>query len=171
MNWLDFILIAILVIFTWRYFRLGFIKSLGSLVGLAAGAVIASYTYLKLFGLIKVIFGGFDNIGKVVCFFLLFIILSRLIYFVFAALDKIYNFISIIPFLSSINNLAGAILGALIGLLVCSLVLYVGSRFFAANGLVGEWMIGSRLAPYLLLAAKFLTPIMSIGLKNLKSII
>lgn len=171
MNWLDLVLALILVIFAWRCFWLGFIKSVGSLIGLVAGSLVASYFYLKLFGMIGIAFGGLDNIGKVVCFFLLFAVFARLVYLVFVALDKAYDFLSIIPFLGPINNLAGAIFGVLIGLFFCSLLIYVSVRFFPAEGWFGSGLVGSKLAPYFLLAAKLLAPLLSGGLKSLKSII
>lgn len=171
MNWLDFALIAILVIFAWRCFWLGFIKSVGSFIGLVVGSLVASYFYLNLFEIIKIGFGGLDNIGKVVCFFLLFAVFSRLVYVVFVALDKVYDFLSIIPFLGPINNLAGAIFGLLIGLFFSSLVIYVSVRFFPAESWFGLGLVGSKLVPYLLLSAKVLAPLFSDGLKGLKSII
>lgn len=171
MNILDYILIAILISFAIRCFALGFIKSFGSLIGLVIGSFVASYAYLKLFEIVKFIFGGYDNIGKVVCFFLLFALVSRLVYFVFVALDKAYDFLSIIPFLGPINNLAGAILGFLIGVLFCGLVVYVVGRYFPAGNTFGTWLKGSLLAPYLSLVIKILLPMLSGSLKSIKSFV
>jgi uncharacterized membrane protein required for colicin V production len=171
MNILDYILIAVLILFAVRCFWLGFIKSFGSLIGLIIGSVVASYAYLKLFELIKFIFGGYDNLGKVVCFFLLFAVFSKLVYFIFVALDKAYDFLSIIPFLGPINNLAGAILGLLIGILFCGLAVYVMGRYFPVNETFGGWLKASLLAHYLSLIIKLLLPILSESLKSLKTFI
>ncbi len=121
--------------------------------------------------MIKPAFFGMDNIGRLICFFLLLAVFSRIVYVIFVALDKAYDFISIIPFLGSINNMAGAILGALVGLLFCGIAVYIGARFLPADGYLGKTLVESQFAPYFVLAAKIFSPLLSSGLKALKTLI
>jgi uncharacterized membrane protein required for colicin V production len=170
MNWFDIVLIVTLIAFVWRCFWLGFIKTFGSFVGLVVGAIVGSYAYDKLFSIIRPAFFGMDNIGRLICFFLLLVVFSRIVYMIFVALDKAYDFISIIPFLGSINNMAGAILGALVGLLVCGAIVYAGARFFPASGYLGKILVESQFAPYFVLLFKILTPLVSTGIKAVKAL-
>jgi membrane protein required for colicin V production len=171
MNGLDIILVIFLVICLWRGFAAGLIKSIGSFFGIIGGAFIASHFYELLFQLIKNWFGGYDNIGRVVCFIVLFVLASRLISLIFAMLDKTYNLISIIPFLKSINHIAGGILGLLVGAIILGLLVYVVAKYAPAGTMVGDWLLKSQIAPNLLIFAQILLPILSGSLKDLKSIL
>ena len=116
-------------------------------------------------------FGGYDNIGKVACFIAIFIVSAWLIHIIFMLLDKTYNLLSIIPFMKSINRLAGGILGLLVGAIVLGLLIYVVAKYAPAGTMVGNWLLGSKIAPTLLLVAKILMPLLSGSLKNIQSII
>jgi uncharacterized membrane protein required for colicin V production len=170
-NWLDVALIIFLAGFVWRGYFTGLIKSVGSFAGVIVGASIASYFYLQFYGLIDQFFGGLDNIGHVISFFIIFIIASKIIYLIFAALDKTYNFISIIPFLKSINRLAGAALGLIIGALITSLLLYVAAKYLPLGAAFDSALVGSKIAPWLLIIANAFLPVLSGGLKSLKTMI
>jgi membrane protein required for colicin V production len=171
MSWLDIVLLIILFTCLWRGFSAGLIKSVGSFVGIIAGAFVASHFYEVSFQLIKGLFGGLDNIGRVVCFIIVFIIASRLIYLLFVLLDKTYNLLSIIPFLKSINHISGGLLGLLVGVVALGLFLYVVAKFTPAESYFGNLLTHSQIAPWLLVTAKILMPLLSGSLKDLKSIL
>ena len=171
MSIFDIILLVVLAGCALRGLTTGLIKTVGSLVGLIGGAFLASHFYLALFALISNWFAGYDNIGKVVCFIVIFVIASWIIHLIFVVLDKTYDFLSVIPFLKSINRLAGAILGLLVGGLVIGLLLYVATKYFPFGTTIGNWLSNSQVAPYLLGAAKILLPFLSGSLKSLQSII
>lgn len=169
MNWLDLLFIAILIAFVWRCFWLGFIKTFGSFVGLVIGFLAAAYGYEKLLHLIRPVFFGMDNIGRLICFILLLVVFSRIVYIIFVALDKAYDFISIIPFLGSINNMSGAVLGAIVGLFICGMMVYAGARFLPAGSYLGKTLVESQFAPYFVLAVKIISPLLSSGWKAVKA--
>lgn len=171
MTFFDVILFLVLLTFAFRGFAMGLIRMVGSLIGTIVGAIVASYFYLSLFGLVSSWFNGFENLGKVICFIVLFIIASNVVVFIFNILDKAYNFLSIIPFLKTINRLGGAILGFLVGALILGLLLYVVAKYAVVSSLFGTWLINSEVAPFLLIIAKLLMPILSLSLKSLKSIL
>lgn len=157
-----FDVILLLVVFGFTLFGLwfGLITTLGSLVGTVVGAVVAGQLYTLVPG----------TIARVVAFIVIFIIVSRLVGFVFYLLEKIFHIISIVPFLKSINRLAGGILGLIEGLLVVGTVLIVASRYD-----LGAWftnaMTQSKVAPSLVNAAQVLLPFLPIALKKLQSLI
>ena len=167
-NWLDAVLLILLISSTWRGYSTGLIKAVGSFAGVIVGASIASYFYLRFYGLVDRFFGGLDNIGYVVSFF---IIASKIIYLIFAALDKTYNFIAIIPFLKSINHLAGAFLGLIIGSLITSLLLYVVAKYLPIGNAFDSALAASKISPWLLIIANAFLPVLSGSLKSLKAMI
>lgn len=171
MTFFDIILIIILLFFAFRGFSLGLIRMVGSLIGTIVGAIAASYFYLNLFNLIKDWFNDFENLGKVVCFLVVFIVASNIIVFLFNVLDKAYNFISIIPFLKTINRLGGAILGFLVGSLILGLIIYVVAKYAVVSSLFGNLLVSSEVAPFLLILAKILMPLLSISFNSIRSII
>lgn len=170
-NWLDIIITLLVGGFIWRGYMTGLIKTVGSFAGVILGAAIASRLYLLVFDFIKPVFFGLDNIGRVISFLLVFAIFSKIIYLIFAALDKTYDFLTIIPFLKSINRLGGAILGLVVGALIISLIFYVCAKYIPLNGFIDEVLSNSRISPWLLVVADVFLPILSGGLKSLKSII
>jgi len=109
----DTILLIILAGFVFYGLFFGLIRTLGSLVGIVAGAWLASRLYLSVYEWAENLFFGYDNLGKVVTFIILFVLINRLVGFAFTLLDKAFNIISIVPFLKTINRLAGHLAGRL----------------------------------------------------------
>lgn len=167
----DIILIIVLAGFVLYGLYFGLIRALGSLLGVVVGAWIASHYYLVVSGWIEPLFFGYGNLGKVLVFILLFSLINRLVGFLFALLDKAFDIISIIPFMKSINRLAGAILGFLAGALVLGLVLFVASKYAILDHWFGQWMVGSEIVPYLLKFNAVLLPLLPEVLKKLESVV
>jgi len=171
MTILDTILLVILAGFVFYGLFFGLIRTIGSLAGVVVGAWLASRFYLQVFDWAQDLFFGYNNLGKVLTFIILFTIINRLVGFIFSLLDKTFNIISIIPFLKTINRLAGAVLGFLLGGLVLGLILYVAARYSFIDSLFGNWLADSQLAPFLVRFAKILTPLLPEMLKKLQSLI
>ena len=171
MSLFDIVLIIILAGCALRGLTTGLIKTIGSFVGLIGGAFLASHFYLQFFDLIAKWFGGYNNLGKVVCFIIIFVITSWVIHFIFVILDKTYDLLSVIPFLKSVNRLAGAILGLLVGALVLGLLFYLFDKYFPVGTMVGNWLADSQVVPYILPLTKILMPLLSGSLKDIQSLI
>jgi uncharacterized membrane protein required for colicin V production len=171
MSGFDIVLIIILAACALRGFTAGLIKAVGSFVGLIAGSWLASHFYLNLAAVTQKWYGGYDNIGKVVSFIIILVVATWAIHFLFIILDKTYNLLAIIPFLKSINRLAGAALTLFVGALILGLLLYVVAKYAPAGSLVGNWLTNSKIAPTLLIVAKILMPLLSGSLKDIKSLL
>lgn len=171
MGLLDIILLIILAACALRGFSSGLIKAVGAFVGIIAGAWLASHFYLNLAAATQSWYGGYDNIGKVASFIIIFIVATWGINFLFIILDKTYNLLAIIPFLKSINRLAGAALTLFVGALILGLLLYVMARYAPADTSIGQAILNSVIAPWLLDLAKILMPFLSGSLKDIKSLI
>ncbi|MFH1427862.1 MAG: CvpA family protein [Patescibacteria group bacterium] len=167
----DTILLVILAGFVFYGLFYGLIRTLGSLVGVIAGAYLASRWYLIIFDYAQDLFFGYNNLGKVLTFIILFTIINRLIGWLFSILDKTFNILSIIPFLKTINRLAGAVFGFIEGALVLGLVLYVASRYAILGTFFGKWLVNSEIAPFLLRFVEVLKPLLPEVLKKLQGLI
>ena len=171
MTFLDIILLFILAGFVFYGLFFGLIKTLGSLVGAVLGAWAAAHFYLPFFELIQELFFGLDNLGKVICFLIIFTVINRVVSFIFAIVDKTFHILSILPFLKTINRLAGAVLGFIEGGLILGIVLYIISKYTFVGTFFGDIVANSELAPFLVNFVEILVPLFPEVLKELKSII
>lgn len=167
----DTILLIILSGFVFFGLFFGLIRTLGSLLGVILGAWISSHYYLVVAAWIEPVFFGYNNLGKVLTFIILFSLINRLVGLAFALLDRAFDLISIIPFLKSINRLAGALLGFFEGALILGLILYVASKYAIIGNWFSGWMAGSEVVPYLLKFNEILLPLLPEMLKKLQSVI
>ena len=168
---IDAILLILLSGFVFYGLFFGLIRTFGAFVGVVVGAILASRFYLAASAVINPIFFGYENLGKVITFLILFSLINRLVGLGFYFIEKLFNIISIIPFLKTINRLGGAVLGFLTGGLTIGLALYVISRYAIIGHWVGKWLIGSKLAPMFLKFNDILLPLLPEMLKKLQSLI
>jgi uncharacterized membrane protein required for colicin V production len=149
----------------------GLIRSVGSLAGLLAGAYGASRLYLIVFNWVAGFHWGHEGLIKIICFIVCFTVISRLVSLIFVILDKFYSILTIIPFLKTINRLAGALLGFVQGSFVLGLFVYVIARYTPAGSPPAEWLASSQLAPFFLNFGNALVPLLPELLQKLQSII
>ena len=163
---IDLVLILIWSGFVFYGLFFGLIRTLGSLLAVIAGAWAASIFYLDLFNLIESWFFGLDNLGKIVCFIIVFTVANRLIGFIFMILDKTFSIFSIIPFMKTINRLGGAILGFLEGALVLGILVYLGVEYLSLNTWLPWGVKQSVVVPHLIDLIQFLVPFFSEALRS-----
>lgn len=171
MSSFDIILIVLWSAFIFYGFWKGLIKLLGSLVGLIIGAYIASHFYLKFYQWSQGLFGSHENLGRVICFIILFAAVIKITDILFTLIEKAFHLISFIPFTKLINRLLGAAVGLVEGALFIGLIVFVISRYTLISSLFGSRLSTSQVAPILLKAVNILLPILPKALKALQSII
>lgn len=137
----------------------GLIHAFGALVGVIAGAFIAGRLFEPVAGTLIWLFGGNSNLAKIVVFFFLFVIVNRLVGFGFSLVERVFKIIAIIPFLTSINRLAGAVFGFLEGSLVLGGALMLATAFPVSDALT-QAITTSRIAAYLLSIASIIIPLL-----------
>ena len=157
----DLILIIILAGFVFYGLFFGLIRTLGSLLGVILGLWLTLVFYLTVYDWLKNLFFGHELAGKVIAFIILFTLINRLIGFIFAVLDRTFDLLSIIPFLKTVNRLAGAILGFIEGGLVLGLILSYLSPIFSSVA----WFQASQAAPFLIKFSSLIMPLLP-GLLN-----
>ena len=167
---MDIILLIILGGFTLFGLWFGFIHTLGSLIGTFVGAFVASHYYGPVASWVWSMTGGNENLVKLLVFILLFVIANRLVGFVFWLVEKIFNIIKIIPFLSTINRLLGGILGLAEGTLVLGLTLYFISKFTFSDWVLGS-MLKSEVAATLIKISSVLWPLLPAALKQIQAVL
>ena len=160
-------IIIILIIFGFAMYGLimGLIEAVGSMVGLFLGVTLGSM-YFRPFGewLSPFIFSS-QRTAYIVAFIIIYIIVSKAIGIVFLILEKFFHIIAIIPFLKTINRIAGAIFGLAEGLIFSSLVLYIANGLFT-TGVIHEAISGSKVAGILLGFAGIILRVLPTVFKN-----
>ena len=167
----DVVLILFLGGFVFYGLFKGLIKLLGDVIGLIVGAWAASHYYLVAYNWLKWLYFGQENLGKVISFVIVLLVAIRLVGWLFILLQKVFDIMSIIPFLKSINKLAGGILGLIEGISVLGLIIYMASRYSFVTSFFGAQLASSQIAPLLAQAVSILTPLFPTALKMLQSII
>jgi len=168
---IDIVLLLILAGFVFYGLFFGLIKTAGSLIGVTVGTWVASRTYLIFFGWVSNLALGHENLGKILSFIICFTIVNRLVGLIFALIDKAYSILTIVPFLKTINRLAGAVLGLIQGGFVLGIFLYIIGRYTPEGSVVAKMFSVSQFAPFLLNFGNVLTPLLPEIVKRLKSII
>jgi len=161
---LDLILIIILFFFVATGFRFGLIHTFGALLGTVVGVLVAGKYFETGAEVLRGVAFGNKNLAKVLAFIIIFILISRIIGLVFWIIDKIFKVLAVIPFLRSINRLAGAVLGFLEGAVVLGIALIFIDKFPFSGNIIPA--IGaSSVAQWLLGYGKVLTPLLPEAVK------
>jgi len=129
MNVIDLTLVIMLAGFVLAGLWFGVIHMIGSVLGVIIGALGAGHFYGQASDYLLPLVGGNDNLAKLLAFFGLFIVISRLVGFVFYFIEKLFNIVAIIPFLKTFNRLLGALLGLIEGTLILGLLVFFAGRF------------------------------------------
>jgi membrane protein required for colicin V production len=168
---IDVVLIIIVAGFVFYGLFFGLIRMIGACFGMIIGAILASRFYLVAYDFVEPFLFGYNNLGKVITFLVLFSLISKLVSFAFYLADRAFSLLTIIPFLKTFNRAGGAIFGFLVGSLSVGLVLYVSSKYAIVDHWFGIWLIDSKVAPVLTGFAKILLPLLPEVLKKLKGLI
>ena len=149
MGFIDLILIVIVGAFVVFGLFFGLIHTIGSLAGTIIGVVVASRLVDPATELVGVFFGGSDSgVAKVIVFIIIFVIVTRLVGLFFWFFEKIFDFVSIIPFTKSINRLLGGLLGFIEGVIVVGVILFYAMQVLPEDTLLMA-LESSAVAKYL----------------------
>lgn len=166
MTFIDWILIFLLLAFIFSGFKGGFIYSFGSFIGVILGVFMAGRFYESLAHL----FGNDTNWANVLCFLLIFVVVSRLVGLIFYIINKVFKIMTIIPFLGLINRLGGVIFGFIEGTLFLGVFIFFLSRFALADKIT-ELLGGSALTPFFIKIGRLLSFLLPEMIQQLKSIV
>jgi uncharacterized membrane protein required for colicin V production len=139
----DIILAALFLGFIGMGLKDGCIHTLGRFLGAIVGFVVARAWSVRF----ALWLGVFLPSGwaRIVAFVIIFLVVTRLVGWIFKLVDGLFNIVSIIPFVTSINRLLGALLGAVEGLIVLGGVIYIVRTFSLEPHLI-QWLAPSKVA-------------------------
>lgn len=171
MTLIDIILLILLGGFVIFGFWFGLIHTFGALFGVLIGAGLATRYFDVVAQWIHPYSGGPINVVRIVVFIIMFILINRLVGFVFHVLDKTFRFITMLPFLAGINRLGGGVVGLAEGALVLGLILYFSEAYPISESFAKMILEQSAVANYLLNVAKVLMPLLPEAMRQLEAII
>lgn len=160
MSTLDLILLICLFGFLWFGFWFGLIHAAGGLVGTVAGAWLAGHFYLSLASPIEHLFNYQGPWLKLAAFLGIFILANRVVGFGFYLFDKSFAFLIRLPFLKTIDRLAGGVLGIVEGVLVIGLTLILVNNHLVMPEFISQAINASRVAFGLQAFATILVPLL-----------
>ncbi len=130
MNWLDIVIIVLLLISAVGGLFNGLIKSVFSLVGLIVGVVLAGRFYTGLAGLLRFI--PDENIARIVAFIIIFLVIIIIAAILGVILTKLVSTM----LLGWLNRLGGAVFGVLIGAVFIAAILVIWVKYLGANSVI-----------------------------------
>lgn len=143
----DIILIIILAAFVMSGMRYGFIQTLGNFVGSILGFMGAQAWSPWFGGVMSKILPVKIGLAQVIAFIIIFIFIDRIVGILFKIADKLFKIVTMLPFISSINKLLGAILGLAEGIVLVGSSVYLILTFRLDPTLMA-WFNGSTVASW-----------------------
>lgn len=168
MSFFDITVIIIIVGFGLAGLWLGFVQSIGSLLGTVVGVFFAFREYQHIANWLSSFTGWQGNGTKIIIFLLLFLVTSHAIGLIFTLLNKVLDVITSIPFISTINRLLGLALGLAQGIIVVAVTMYFIARFPIDEKFMMA-LQDSMIAPYLDAVTTIFKPFIPEAIKTIKS--
>lgn len=139
MNWLDIILVVVLIASAVGGLFSGLIKSVLNLAGLIVGVVLAGHYYNVLAGALTFVSGG---VAKVLGFIIILVVILVLAGIAGTVLTKVASAIA----LGWVNRLGGTVFGLIMGGIWCGALLAMWVKFIGSADVITH----SVFAPLLL---------------------
>lgn len=140
MNWLDIVILVLIIISTLIGLRIGIIKAVLSLAGVIAGIILAGRYHAALAE--RLSFIPQANLAKIVAFAIILVGVMLIT----AVIARLMNWLISAVMLGWLNHLGGAVFGFVFGAILCSALLAIWAKFMGAEGAIS----GSTLAAILL---------------------
>ena len=138
MNWLDIVIIVVLIAPIFLGLKLGLIKAAFSLAGLIIGVVLASNFYDSLAGVMTFITN--EGIANIVAFAIILVV----VLIIAAVLARVLRGFIKFVMLGWIDRLGGAVLGLAMGAILISAVLATIVKYYG-TGLITDSLLAGFL--------------------------
>ncbi|MSU75652.1 MAG: CvpA family protein [Candidatus Magasanikbacteria bacterium] len=166
----DIILLCVIGgfgLFGWRF---GLVSTIGSLAGTVLGVFLATRWYAPLAEWLMRTTGWTGNFSKVIVFILAFLIINRLIGFIFYILGKALSVVTRLPFIHTVDRLLGSVFGFFEGVIVLGIIFYFIGKFPLSPSFM-NYVGQSKLAPLCGGVASILFPFVPEAVKSIKNFI
>src|SRR3989338_796042 len=164
---IDIILLIIILgafIYGWQT---GLIKAIGSLIGLVVGIILASRYFELVADWFLPLFKQNENLAKIAGFLAIFLSANIIIGILVTMLQGIFK---IIPFLTTINRLAGAVIAIVAAIFSLGFLIIMIDKF-PFNEFITKYFYNSQIFPKLKAVAEFLTPFIPEALNEIKGVL
>jgi len=142
MHWLDVVIIVVVVIATFWGLRIGIIKAVLSLAGLIVGVILAGRFYVPLSQ--QLTFIPQVSIAKIVAFAIILVGVMVIA----GVLAGLLKWAASIMMLGWVNRAGGAVLGLVLGTILCSALLAIWVKFLGVAGAISESSLTAVLLHY-----------------------
>jgi membrane protein required for colicin V production len=139
MNWLDIVIVVLIVVPVFLGLKAGIIKALFTVAGVIIGVVLAGRFSGSFAGLLSFISN--PGIAKVVAFAIILIAVM----IVATVLAMLVKWAISAVLLGWVNRLGGAILGLILGFVFCGAVLTMWVKFLGISGVIEESLLAGML--------------------------
>lgn len=164
---IDIILLIILFgifIYGWQT---GLIKTIGGLIGLILGIILASRYFEVVAAWLLPYLDDRDNLAKIVGYLVVFVAVNLVIGLAVTILAGIFKFI---PFLTTVNRLVGAVLALAAGVFGLGFLIIMVDKF-PFSEFITHYFTNSEIVPWLVAAASYLTPLLPDAVDKVKGIL
>lgn len=139
MNWLDIIIIVVLIISTIFGLRTGIIKAALSLAGLIIGVILAGRYYTPLSE--QLTFIPQAGVAQAVAFAIILIGVMVIA----GVLAKLLKWATSLVMLGWVNKLSGAVFGLVLGAIFCGALLAIWVKFLGIESIIAQSVIATVL--------------------------
>jgi len=163
MNWLDIVIIIILLFFIWKGFQAGIVGAIGGFLRIIVGIWVGSHFMTSVGAwLMEVLNIENSSLANIVGFILLFIAINIVTSIIVWIINKIFD---IIPFINLANKLGGAVIGFVGGVLAIAAAVYLLSLFSFSEA-IGNVLVTSQLASMAMDIAIVIKPFIPEAIKS-----
>jgi len=142
MSWLDIVIMVVVAIATFWGLRIGIIKAVLSLAGLIVGVILAGRFYVPLSQ--QLTFIPQVSIAKIVAFAIILVGVMVIA----GVLAGLLKWAASIMMLGWVNRAGGAVLGLVLGTILCSALLAIWVKFLGVAGAISESSLTAVLLHY-----------------------
>lgn len=147
----DIVLVVVILSFAGRGWKDGAVESLGGLIGTVI-AFLASRFFSNYFGLpFGLLFPGREGIGRLIAFIIIFVLIYRLVGWLFTLAAKLLKVVTSLPVVSLLDSIIGAACGLLSGIVLVGSTVYLVMSF-RLDPTVMDWLSRSTVAGWSRLA-------------------
>ncbi len=132
MNWLDIVILVLIVIPTLIGLKIGIIKAVLTVVGVVVGVVLAGRFYGVLAGYLTFI--SQTSLAKIAAFAIILIVVM----IIATVLASLIKWVVSAVMLGWVNRLGGAVLGFVLGAIFCGALLTSWVKFVGISGPIYE---------------------------------
>ncbi len=163
MNTYDYILLLILAYFIFKGAKRGFISAIGAFAGIVIGAWAAGRYYDVVAGRLIEFFGVPVMVAITLAFIGIYLAINIAATILIMLLSRVFR---LIPLATTTNRITGGLLGAIEGLLLIGLIIWV-INLFPFNNEFADGLKHSKVAGFFEFSTRVVQPIVPSSLRSI----